>query len=207
MKLSLGARRLLNILRSYGREIFPRQETIGRKLDWGIRTVNRYMKELREAGLVEVQFRGPRSAEYRLINQEVRKETGVPSEVSNIFTVGCVKQNENLSIGVPCGVAFGVPSAPHLLLSVFSSSSDQYCERFIEASDDCPPSPNPNPEHALGPDQLEPGFQETVSGGSETFTFSQLSEASSVIRKPWPDREIHSQILQIAQSKRIGGSP
>lgn len=67
MKLSHGARRCLNVLRTYGTSVFPKQETLAGRLLCDIRSVRRYVQELKQAGLVTVRKRGATSSIYQLL--------------------------------------------------------------------------------------------------------------------------------------------
>jgi len=79
MNLSRGARRLLDLLKSFARRsgrAFPFQKTLAEKLEVKIRTIKRWVRELREAGLIAVRRRQHSSAEY-----EIQKGQNVPSDV------------------------------------------------------------------------------------------------------------------------------
>lgn len=69
LALSTGARRCLRLLASFAArsgKAFPFQRTLAEKLDCNIRTVSRYVRELRDAGVVQVQKRQQSSALYKL---------------------------------------------------------------------------------------------------------------------------------------------
>lgn len=117
MNLSHGARQCLNVLRTYGRSVFPKQETLARRLKCGLRTVNRYIAELRRAGLIEVSQRGPTSSQYRVVYQTIADRNGVACPIPLAAEEGAQKPVENLWTEVQNGVAFGVASpADHYYL-------------------------------------------------------------------------------------------
>ncbi len=67
--LSAGARRCWEVLSGYARtagQVFPFQETIARVLGVSVRSVQRWVGELRRYGLVQVQKRGRTSALYAI---------------------------------------------------------------------------------------------------------------------------------------------
>ncbi len=101
MNLSRGARRLLSLLQSYARlsgRAFPFQATLARKLDCDTRTIRRYVAELREAGLLNVQKRQHSSAEYFIqTGQNVR--SGVRSDVRSDVRSGTARGLGGLSGG------------------------------------------------------------------------------------------------------------
>lgn len=79
MQLSRGTRRLLTELKSYARHsgrAFPFQETLATRLGVDVRTIKRWVRELREAGQITVRRRQHSSAEY-----EIQKGQNVPSNV------------------------------------------------------------------------------------------------------------------------------
>lgn len=69
MVLSRGARRCLKILRRYARRyncVFPYRSTIAKELDVSPRQFDRYISELKLAGLVTVSQSGPQPANYQI---------------------------------------------------------------------------------------------------------------------------------------------
>ena len=87
MNLSRGARRLLDLLKSFARRsgrAFPFQKTLAEKLEVKIRTIKRWVRELREGGLIAVRRRQHSSAEYEIQKgqeYEIQKGQNVPSDV------------------------------------------------------------------------------------------------------------------------------
>ena len=86
MDLSRGARRCLELLQSYARSsgrAFPFQSTIAAKLGVGDRMVRKYIRELAQAGALQVRKRQHSSAEYVL-----RQEQKFRSEFRSEFRSG-----------------------------------------------------------------------------------------------------------------------
>lgn len=70
MKLSRGAQRCLKLLRWYAahfQEVFPYRSTIAKHLSVTSRQVDRYISELKKAGLVNVSQAGPQPATYQVV--------------------------------------------------------------------------------------------------------------------------------------------
>lgn len=106
MKLSHGARRCLNVLRTYGQNVFPKQETLARRMKCGLRTVSRYIGELRESGCISVLRCGRTSAEYRLNYQYIAEQIGVSSRpVQKSVEKLCIPVTNGVSSGVLSGVS------------------------------------------------------------------------------------------------------
>lgn len=126
---------MLAHLRSYGQHIFPKQETLARKLELGLRTINRYMGELKNAGVVEVTSRGPSSSLYRLNIQSAAAKIGVASAGVEKPANRVENSVENLRNGVACGVAFGVARPSHLLMRGLRSMYYQQLGSFVEGDD------------------------------------------------------------------------
>ena len=84
--LSRGARRCFQTLQSFARKsgrAFPFQSTLAAELEVDIRTVRRYIRELRIAGWISVEKRQHSSALYTIqTGQNVR--SGVLSEAKNV---------------------------------------------------------------------------------------------------------------------------
>lgn len=83
MRLSRGARRLLDLLkwfyRRFGRS-FPNQDRLRKLLNCGLRSVKRWLSELVRTGLVLVQRRYRRSNEYTF----PQAQTTAPKQVGPI---------------------------------------------------------------------------------------------------------------------------
>lgn len=120
--MTRGAARLLRVLQQYGERVFPKQDTLADRLGVGLRTINRYIHELKEAGLLAVEQRGPTSSTYSLISQRPAAQSGVASHAPEFSTSLIENREGNVWNGVACGVAFGVASPRHLLVNVLSSS-------------------------------------------------------------------------------------
>jgi Helix-turn-helix domain len=108
--LSSGARRCFSLLASFAArsgQAFPFQRTLAMKLDCNLRTVNRYVRELRDAGILAVRKRQRSSALYSF-SQAVEDPAGRPRKPG-------VK---------PSGVVSNVVSGPRLK-SVGSMSTSE----------------------------------------------------------------------------------
>ena len=73
MDLSRGAQRCIKLLRWYAarfRDVYPLQSTIAKHLGVTTRQVGRYVKELRDAGLMSVTSGGPHSACYQVVAEK-----------------------------------------------------------------------------------------------------------------------------------------
>lgn len=117
MKLSHGAQHCLNVLRMYGGSAFPFQRTLAKRMKCDLRTVNRYVAELRSAGFIEVSQCGPTSSKYRLIYQQIADQNGVASPIAQAVEESVQKPVEELCTEVENGVPFGVASpADHYYL-------------------------------------------------------------------------------------------
>ncbi len=93
MVLSRGARRTLQALHWFfnGKtECWPRQQTIARRVGCGLRSVKRYLDELRDAGVIESHQRPNSACVYHLVDC---KELALPEE-----------------IGTPGGTPVGTPT-------------------------------------------------------------------------------------------------
>lgn len=84
--ISDGAFRLYCVLQSYcygEKDIcFPSQKTLGEKLRRNVRTVQRYIKELVEAKLIEVIRRGSNNNYYKMLRKAAQKS--IQNTISNI---------------------------------------------------------------------------------------------------------------------------
>ena len=58
--------RLLNWLRSFGGQVFPKLKTIKKRLGWSISTIQRVLAELKRDGKISWRRRGPTSCIYYL---------------------------------------------------------------------------------------------------------------------------------------------
>lgn len=228
--MSPGATTLLACLRSFGQQIFPRQATLAGKLGVGVRTVNRHMRELKKAGVVEVETRGPSSSCYRLIPQQVEEQFGVASTDTEFSTELVENPVEKLWNGVACGVAFGVALPPHLLLRGLSSSFSSSVERVVVSDCGC----LKNPDEGKNPAASEPrGMvrretrRRAASEPSETPCGSLAAGDVSTVRvmarprspgalvdrgsSPVPPKrpvpEIHLALAELIRAKSVGGSP
>jgi hypothetical protein len=194
VNLSRGARELLAHLRSYGSQIFPKQDTLARKLDLGLRTINRYICELKKAGLLEVEPRGPSSSSYRVISQQPAEQIGVACEIEEKPQELVEIPVENMRNGVACGVAFGVARPPYLLMRGLSSFV--LVERKLIAGGDgfVPIPKNPTPPS----DGLEPPGLAIVSRKTQR-------------KPPEPDpgwsRSIADSVARLAAHKALGSGP
>lgn len=84
--MSRGARECLRYLASLdsaGGSVFPLQRTIAKRLGCDVRSVKRYVRELRKAGCIVIQRRGRTSAIY-----EIQKGQFVPSSVPSSVPSG-----------------------------------------------------------------------------------------------------------------------
>ena len=81
--LSRGAQRCLRLIRLFGGVSLP-QWRIAKKLRCSVRTVKRYIRELRDSGRIRVTRRGPIEATYTLSNERTPKKN-VPSFVPSLL--------------------------------------------------------------------------------------------------------------------------
>lgn len=80
MRISRGAKRCLRLLRTFNGEQSIPQWLLAKKLRCSVRTVKRYIRELRDAGRIRVVMHGPKEATYVLSNAHARHKN-VPSFV------------------------------------------------------------------------------------------------------------------------------
>ena len=116
--LNWGARQILSIIRSilkYCKQAFPSQEWLATKLGCCVRTIKRYVRELRESGLLIVHRRQHLTAIYELVSVP----SDVPSEGENVPS-GAVppmyELTDNQNQHTPknaCGVPNPTPLYPH----------------------------------------------------------------------------------------------
>lgn len=97
--ISDGAFRLYCVLQSYcygEKDIcFPSQKTLGEKLRRSVRTVQRYIKELVEAKLIEVIRRGSNNNYYKMLRKAAQKS--IQNTISTIKTAA--KRHKSSSKG------------------------------------------------------------------------------------------------------------
>lgn len=97
--ISDGAFRLYCVLQSYcygEKDIcFPAQKTLGEKLRRSVRTIQRYIKELVEAKLIEVIRRGSNSNYYKMLRKAAQKS--IQNTISTIKTA--VEKHKSSSKG------------------------------------------------------------------------------------------------------------
>ncbi len=85
MKLSRGAERLFDLLKWYTarfRSVFPKQETLARHLKCSIRTIIRWLGELKSRGAVAVQRCGPQSADYAVSEAFLKQQLAAENVTS-----------------------------------------------------------------------------------------------------------------------------
>lgn len=141
--MTSGARRCLNHLRTYGKTAFPFQRTIARKLQCEVRTVKRYIQELRIEGFVEVFRRGSTSAVYVLTNQAFTNKN-VPLKNSTESLEKYVENRRKSNENGPFPVPFDVPLPGSVFISEGSGLVPE--QTVAERSDDeISPSEKPKP--------------------------------------------------------------
>lgn len=206
LNISPGAIALLALLRSYGQQIFPRQATLAARLGVGVRTINRHMSELKKAGWIEVHHRGPRSSSYRLLSHRLTEQNGVASPDREISTTAVENTEENLLNGVACGVAFGVASAPHLLLRGLSTAFCSSSRRVVVGDDGCLKSQTNEPTPRTANERQDLPKHVSVLGVAmpKEACLSLAVPGPPRRRPPRPD---HHAIADLARAKAVGGSP
>lgn len=93
MNMSDGAFRLYCLLQSYcfgeKRECYPSQKTLAEKLRKSVRTVQRYITELIELGLIKVKRRGSTSNLYEVLKKVSIKASETASKTSVAIKKKC----------------------------------------------------------------------------------------------------------------------
>lgn len=76
-KVSIGAKSVYSLLLSYAWHndlCFPGQERLAQDIGMGIASVNRFIKELEECGLIEIMRRGQGKTNFYTINFVVQRK-------------------------------------------------------------------------------------------------------------------------------------
>lgn len=93
MKMSDGAFRLYCLLESYcfgeKRECYPSQKTLAEKLRKSVRTIQRYITELVELGLIKVRRRGSTSNLYEVLGKISLKAAQVCAKTAKSIDEKC----------------------------------------------------------------------------------------------------------------------